>query len=313
MGSIYDTFVILGITFLLEPVLLTLFGTTLGKWILGIRVTDNDGRRMSYSKALERTWGMLLNGMGLRIPIYSLIRLWKSYRAHSRGDTLDWEWDSEILLKDRKSWRAFVYLGACAALFGTLLLAVAMAELPRNRGDITVAQFCENYNRFAKYYGFDTDSHLDAQGNWVNYEGSAWAEYEGSAYTVYFGRLEKPAFIFEETDGFMTGMQFSVNLQDSDEIIATHQDEMILSILSFAEAQEENSMFSKEVREIVNGIYESPYESYQLSVHGVDITCDIEYSGYIEAMAAVGILWPMEDAESNYYISFSMQKADGKQ
>lgn len=263
---------------------------------------------MTYGNALERTWTMLFSGMGLCIPIYSLIRLWKSYRTHSDGNTLDWEWDSEIVLKDEKIWRTFVYLGAYAALFGTLLLAIAMAELPKNRGDITVAEFCENYNRFAKYYGFDTNTYLDSQGNWVNYEGSAWAEYEGSGNTVYFGRLEKPAFIFEETDGFITGMQFSVNLQDSDEIIATHQDEMILSILSFVGAQDENSLFSNEVREIVNGIYESPYESYQLSAYGIDIICDIEYSGYVEAMAAMGILWPMEDAESNYYISFSMQK-----
>lgn len=308
IGSILDILAVLIIMFIVEPLFLTLFGTTPGKWILGIRVTDNAERKMTYSNALERTWIVLLNGMGLCIPIYSLIRLWKSYRTHSDGNTLDWEWDSEIVLKDEKSWRTFVYLGAYAVLFGMLLLAVTVAELPKNRGDITVAEFCENYNRFAKYYGFDTNTYLDSQGNWVNYEGSAWAEYEGSTKTVYFGRLEKPAFIFEETDGFITGMQFSVYLQDSDEIIATHQDEMILSILSFVGAQDENNLFSNEVKEIVNSIYESPYESYQLSMHGIDIFCDIEYSGYVEAMAAMGILWPMEDAESNYYISFSMQK-----
>ena len=302
IGNILNNFAVLIIMFIVEPVLLTLFGTTLGKWILGIRVTDNSGRRMTYSKALERTRIMLLDGMGLGIPVYKLIRLWKSYRAHSDGDTLDWEWDSEIILKDEKSWRTFVYLGTCAALFGTLLLAIATAELPRNRGDITVAEFCENYNRFANYYSFNTDSYLNAQGN--------WAQYEGSGNTIYFGGLEEPTFIFEETDGFMTGLQFSVNIEDGDENIATNQDEMILSILSFVGAQKENSPFLNErVKKLVNGIYASPYESYQFSVYGVNVTCDIECYGYIEAM---GVLFPMEGVESKYYISFSMRKEGGE-
>ena len=300
IGNVLDEIVVLLIMFLLEPVLLSLFGTTLGKWVLGIRVTNNEGDRMTYNNARARTWTMLLRGWGLRIPFYSLFRLWKSFRADSNGETLDWEYHSAITLKDEKGWRIFAYLGTHAALIGVLALAMATAAMPKNRGDITVAEFSQNYNRLAKFYGLSTNSYLDAQGNWV--QDMSMGNF------VYIDKHDNPAFIFEETDGLMTGMQFSVNIQDG-EIVATHQDEMTLCILAFVGAQNENSLFSNQAKKVALDILESPYESYQFSVYGIDITCDIAYSGYSDSY--VGLLWPIwgpGDPTPSYSLSFSMQK-----
>ena len=297
-AAILDVFVVLIFLFLLEPVLLSLFGTTPGKWILGIYVTDNEGERMTYTDARSRTWTMLFYGMGLGIPIFRLIRLGISYKKHMNEETLAWEYHSAVTLKDEKHWRIFAYLGAHAALILILALTLAMAEMPKNRGNITVAEFCENYNRFAKYYGFETGSYLDAQGNWVRNE---------SLYdTIRYGDHQNPAFIFEETNGIMTGLQFSVNIREGDEIITGQQEEMILSILAFAGAQQENSLFSTDLK-IVNNISDSPFESYRFSVYGIDITCNVVYSGYFDT--GMGMLWPEEDAESSYSLSFSMEKA----
>ena len=305
VGNLLEDILILLIMLLVEPVLLCLFGTTPGKWILGIRVTDNEGRRLTYSEARARTRSVLLRGVGLWLPIYSLYRLWKSYKADSDGETLDWEYHSEITLKDERGWRIFAYLGARAALIGMLVLSIAMSGLPKNRGDITVAQFCENYNRLAKYYDMDTVSHLDSEGNWTQYGSTMYGASFGSV--SFGGNHELPDFIFEEQDGIMTGMHFSVHVQGH-EIVATNMEELFLSILAFAGAQKGSGPFHNQTKDVIENISESPFESFQYSVYGVNIACDVEYSGYF--YTNLGMLWPQEDLEHYYSLTFSMEKEE---
>ncbi len=103
---------------LLEPLQLRLFGTTLGKAILGLRITDLEERHLRYSAGLERTWAVIWEGMGLRIPLVEYYFLYKSYNLCENGEFLPWEWDSEVTCKDDKMWRwglyALVYLGLLA-------------------------------------------------------------------------------------------------------------------------------------------------------------------------------------------------------
>ena len=82
---------VLLLTLALEPVLLHLFGATFGKWVLGLSVTDLDGGRLSRETARDRTRGVLISGEGLLIPVWSLVRNWKSYRAYEQGEALSWE------------------------------------------------------------------------------------------------------------------------------------------------------------------------------------------------------------------------------
>ena len=44
--------------FLMEPALLTLTGTTPGKFLFGIHVSGTDGGRLPYGMAFARTWGV---------------------------------------------------------------------------------------------------------------------------------------------------------------------------------------------------------------------------------------------------------------
>ncbi len=103
---------------LLEPVQLRFFGTTLGKAILGLRVTDLEERKLSYSAGLERTWAVLWEGMAMGIPLIEYYFLYKSYQLCEDGEYLPWEWDSELTCKDDKIWRwglyALVYVGMLA-------------------------------------------------------------------------------------------------------------------------------------------------------------------------------------------------------
>lgn len=294
-----DSIVVLVILFIAEPILLTLFGTTPGKWVLGIRVTGNEGELMTYENARTRTWSVMLRGVGLMIPFFRQYRQWKSYKAKNDGETLDWEYNSAITLKDERPWRIGAYLGVYAALVGILFFSSEIAEMPKNRGDITVAEFCQNYNRLAKYYGYDTNIYLDEQGN--------WQRNDHLGYVTYIGYQYDPYFVFEETDSFMTGMHFTVHIQDSDEIIYTNffKNKMILSILAFAAAQERNNLLSNQMEKIVESISQSPLTSYQFTVYEVNITCDVAYTGYNTNLE---ILWPQDNTESSFTLTFSMQK-----
>lgn len=49
-GMLFLELLTLGTMFLLEPLLLSRFGTTPGKWLFGLRVTSPDGRKLTYAE-----------------------------------------------------------------------------------------------------------------------------------------------------------------------------------------------------------------------------------------------------------------------
>ncbi len=103
---------------LTEPLLLYLFGTTPGKAIFGIRVTDAEEGRLPYGRGLERTWMVLLEGMALNIPFLGWYFQYRCLQAAENGDALSWEQDSELTYKDAQLWRN----GLCAMVYAGLLV-----------------------------------------------------------------------------------------------------------------------------------------------------------------------------------------------
>lgn len=103
---------------LTEPLLLYLFGTTPGKAIFGIRVTDGEEGRLAYARGLERTWMVLLEGMALNIPFLGWYFQYRCLQAAENGDALSWEQDSELTYKDAQPWRN----GLCAVVYCGLLV-----------------------------------------------------------------------------------------------------------------------------------------------------------------------------------------------
>lgn len=94
---------------LLEPLMLHCFGTTLGKWIFGMSVTDGEERRLSYGDAVERTWTVIWEGQAMNIPVISWYFLYKNYSLCEEGEPLPWEWASEVSYRDDKMRRWLVY------------------------------------------------------------------------------------------------------------------------------------------------------------------------------------------------------------
>lgn len=158
-----------------EGVLLHYFGTTPGKWIMGIRVESVNGGHLTISGAMHRAWTVLWNGYGLGIPI---LNLWRWYRcAKDYGDLGYTQWDydcgAEIQFTYYYDGKKKALIAGIAALF-MVGFGFCMNDSikPVNRGvDLTVAQFAENYNDLIddlyENQKAETTIHLRENGKWM--------------------------------------------------------------------------------------------------------------------------------------------------
>ncbi len=248
--SFFYTFILLVMMLIFESVLLSVWGTTLGKWILGITVLDTSENRLSFSDSAYRTVKVMWYGMGLNIPIYNIVRGIKSYTTCSNNQVLPWDEDIILERKDRKIGRVFAYMAAVIVMSMVLVLAVNYAEMPKNRGDITIEEFQENYDEYVEYNKLTVDKF--EKENTYN-----------SVIDLQIEMTERPVFSFEEENGFLKAVKLELYVENSKLMVSSYQDEMILSVLSFAHAKDDRFLPSEELKEIVTFISEHSFEDFE--------------------------------------------------
>ena len=222
-----------------------------------------------------RTWNVFLYGLGLNIPIVHLYRLWKSYKACDQGETLPWEEDSALRLREGKVLlRVGSFVAACLVLIGGLSLGLAAAQRPPHRGEITVAEFCENYNYLAAYYDPETASFLNQDGSWKEPEGTMVISLDGVG-------LSQPELHFtEDGSGRMTGVTISFRAE-GDTFFVVPTTVRIRATLAFAQAQPGVGLLDRDaVNAVIDRIQSNPTESFQETVNGVEIRCESSFVGY---------------------------------
>ncbi len=103
-----------------EPILLSLFGSTPGKWLLKIQLRGVDGKKLSFGSALRRSWGVLLKGMALGFPIISFATLYSSYTNLKNTGSTKWddEADTHITINKLSSARGWLILILVGAILG---------------------------------------------------------------------------------------------------------------------------------------------------------------------------------------------------
>lgn len=298
-----DAVMILLLTLVLEPLFLSLLGTTPGKWLLGLSVTDLDGGRLTYGAALERTACVLWYGRGFEIPIFYLIRLYKSKRACDDGETLQWETESVLVLRDEHSWRAFALLGAFALCIVLDLGVYLAAELPKHRGDLTVEEFCENFNHYADYFDRDPGGKLLPDGSWAASDSNTVLEFSDDGLEP----AVPPAFHFTEENSVLTGVSFDAACCGFHQVPG--RDEAALAALAFTRAQKGAGLSPKETKAVLAQIEESALTGFTASAYGVEIVWAAESTGYGPSLVG-GFLWPEDKGvETHYEMHFSMEKS----
>lgn len=301
--SYLKTLVSLVLMVFLEPLFLSKLGTTPGKAILGLRVTDLSGQRLTYRAAAARTGTVISRGMGFEIPIYNLVRYYKSASACGRGEVLPWETKSQLSLRTNKvPLRVLGVAATYCAVVALLVVFALVGRLPDHRGDITVAQFCENYNQMAGYYGVST-KRLNPDGSWMEPP-------QTNDDTYALDDLLSPPrqLTFTETDGVMTGMQMLVFKEEGSLLTDIGQTEMMLAIQAFVCAQENYDLFSDSISELTNYIAANALCPFDETLFGVKLTCQVDQENVADFFSEKDPSESQEAGGQDVLLSFTMEK-----
>ena len=261
-----------GLLVLIEPLLLSRFGKTAGKWCMGITVTRPDGGRLSYGEALERTAAVWLYGAGLGISIVELVFNYRSYRRYTLGEELAWESGSIERFDERGMGKSVLLYAASTALSLALTLAMGLsAALPPNRGELTVAEFAENVNFYRGYFDYGQRWTLDSSGEWVE------NEYEN---VIYFGGGSEPTpFSYTVEDGVLRAVHWAYSETD-EQLFGARVDNARMAYLALAAAQKDTSLFN--IRGVIKQIGSNSWEGdadYSAAWKNVEMRYDARIEG----------------------------------
>ena len=313
---------------LAEPFMLSRFGTTPGKFLLGLRMTAETGARLTHGEALHRTWTVLKKGCGFNLPVYWIIRTYKSYRACKDGEILDWEQETLLWLNDK-----YIPLKVSVSLVSltlintlSLILVWQAGALPQNRGNLTVEQYAENFNDMEKYFGIDRQLNLPGDSSFygimmddsrliLNKDGE-WEKMPGTPYVTgtSVNYAELPPLDYTVEDGVMNGLNFSASYENEDVTIASYGDLMAVSALAFLCAQDSYHLLPAAPSLIYAQIKANgdSFSGFTISEAGVTIICTVEYDGYElrpDTWSQNRVLVPAYGGEPSFSINFSVTRA----
>lgn len=218
----------------LEPLFLRLFGTTPGKALVGLRLMGADGRKLPWADGFFRYVWMLWSAYGFYIPGLEIIQLYRSFERCRREETQPWDRET-IYTETTFRFRNAVAIALVLALsLGGAKVAEATAQLPPNLGDLTVAEFAENFNRQAEYLGIDLGGELNSNGVWQE------RSYSVSRIRLSLGEEVPGADQFRYTveDGRLTAVTLSGAVENFDERYGLPRDRMIVAVMAFLWARE---------------------------------------------------------------------------
>ena len=84
------------IYFLIEANVISSFGTTPGKKLLGISVYHSNGDYLDYMTSLKRTFTLWFKGLALSLPIISLITLIVAYNRYTDHGITSWDEEYDV-------------------------------------------------------------------------------------------------------------------------------------------------------------------------------------------------------------------------
>jgi curved DNA-binding protein CbpA len=90
--ALVDSFMFLVAWIFIEPLLLTQYGATFGKWLLKTEVKDPKGNNLSYNNALRRSFWVWLLGTGAGIPLANIFAWMYGYNQLVNNGTTIWDY-----------------------------------------------------------------------------------------------------------------------------------------------------------------------------------------------------------------------------
>lgn len=92
VGQMIIAFILLTLIWaFVEAALISVYGTTPGKYLLGIHVADSEGHRPGIAQSLRRSLGAWAMGVGMALPIVGLVAQFLGHRALKRHGVAPWD------------------------------------------------------------------------------------------------------------------------------------------------------------------------------------------------------------------------------
>lgn len=113
---------------LVEPLFLSVIGTTPARWVFGICVTNQTGEKLTYGQALKRELLVLIQGCGFGIPLVNLFTMFFAYRRLTKTGTTLWD-TSTCSVVTHKKWGI---IRTIASIFVTLIALVLLAAIDKH-------------------------------------------------------------------------------------------------------------------------------------------------------------------------------------
>lgn len=299
--QIADIVITVAMMVMIEPFLLNRFGTTFGKWIFGLRVEKADGTPLTYGEGLKRTWIIMGKGFGYWIPIYNLVRLYKSYRLCKDEEVQPWDEGVAYTIKDTKWYRGVACIVVNVILFFVLIVLMRGQLLPPNRGDITLDQFAQNYNYFCNYLDINEGWYMDEKGQFVEKPSYGAISIDILDHSILDNK--KHDFEYEINNGYLTGVSFLYEVENKDLWVKSEKIEPILIALAFGSTDKEVGIFANNAGSILEKMNSDT--DFDFTVGNCRYFCDVEQEGYEGSY----LMTPIEDGERAYYkMEFSVTK-----
>ena len=295
------------LTAVLEPLSLRLFGTTPGKALMGLRLIGADGKKLRWADGFFRYVWLLWSGYGFYIPVLEEIQLYRSFERCRREETQPW--DRETIYTET----AFRFRNAAAIVLllaldlGAAKVTEATAQLPPNLGDLTVAEFAENFNRQAEYLGIDLGGELDSDGVWRE------RSHPVGGLRLSLGEEIPGADRFQYTveDGKLTAVTLSGAVENFDERYGLPRDRMIVAVTAFLWARQRAPLWPSQKErqeEVLSDQFWVHDWARDFCLRQGDAVATLEVEAENVVGYAAGYASPIDRVEENHFaFTFTME------
>lgn len=292
--ELIDVYLCWGLTFLLEPLFLSKWGKTPGKWLFGLSIHNKNGELLTFQEAFDRTFHVFYKGEGFAIPFYNLYRYYKCYGICTKDGVMEWDENLRYEAKPFHSASVFGYLGITTV---TVALAVFLSFWqmnPPNKGMLTVEEFIENYNYQLDYNKIEGVIRLEEDRTWM----TSYETYDGTnvIYLNWFGgEISEP--VFTEKDGKLSSVSFTLESTEENTIISDPEEK---TWLVGALLRTQIGAFYPEIAKLEGTVIESvspashpytidsvieyiedvPFDSYIIETGNIRITQKTDISNY---------------------------------
>ena len=294
-ASLLDAAVALVLMILLEPVLLHWFGTTPGKWLLGLRVTDFEDRHLTYAAGLERVWCIFAKGWSWIVPIRVLWSGSADCPSAWREEAGPWEEESVLTAVGIQRWRWLLLAAGYLALTAILLGAAVLSARPAHRGGLTIVEYAENYNELAEYYDVESDFRIDSAGNFYREESDVIRVEE----LLTPEAMPQITYTLDEA-GCIEAVELSFALQGGVYWQSVYMEERCLLVWALnAEPRQEQTALAEYIGE-------NPYAGFVRQGYATRIECDLQYEGY-RTFPAMAMLIPEDGQEQSFVLRYAVE------